>query len=34
VRGACKHLDTAPVETIDGELVARLCLTCDQQLAV
>lgn len=31
VRGACKHLDTVPVEA-GGEVVAHLCLTCDMQL--
>ena len=31
VRGRCKHLETVPVVT-GGEVVARLCLTCDQQL--
>lgn len=34
VRGACRHLETVPVETIDGEHVANLCLTCDQQFTV
>lgn len=31
IRGRCNHLETVPVET-GGEVVARLCLTCDQQL--
>lgn len=31
VRGRCNHLDLVPVEA-GGEVVAHLCLTCDQQL--
>lgn len=34
IRGACRHLEAVPVETIDGEHVATLCLTCDQQFPV
>lgn len=35
IKGYCKHLETVPVElTMTGELVARLCLTCDAQLDV
>lgn len=32
VRGACLHLEVVPVESVTGEVVARLCLTCDTQL--
>lgn len=32
-KGACRHLDVVPVESIvDGQIVAQLCLTCDAQL--
>lgn len=31
IRGACRHLEVTPVEA-DGVEVARLCLTCDEQL--
>ena len=31
VKGLCNHLETMSVES-DGEIVARLCLTCDAQL--
>lgn len=31
VRGRCLHADVVPVES-GGEVVARLCLTCDAQL--
>ena len=29
VRGACRHTELADIETVDGELAAQLCLTCD-----
>lgn len=32
VRGHCLHLDAVPVESVTGELVAHLCVTCDTQL--
>jgi hypothetical protein len=32
VKGRCNHLEVEPVESVSGELVARLCLTCDAQL--
>ncbi len=31
IQGRCKHLETVPVYS-DGDLVARLCVTCDSQL--
>lgn len=31
VKVGCNHLETEPVES-GGQVVARLCLTCDQQL--
>jgi len=32
VRGACNHLEVVTVESVAGEPVAQLCLTCDHQL--
>jgi len=32
IRGVCLHRDTADVYNLTGGVVARLCLTCDQQL--
>lgn len=32
IRARCKHLETVPVDTVAGEHVAQLCLTCDAQL--
>lgn len=32
VRGRCRHLEVVPVESIEGETVAQLCMTCDTQL--
>lgn len=31
VRGACRHAEVVPVSSVEGEVVARLCLTCDRQ---
>jgi hypothetical protein len=32
VRTACNHTEIVPVESVTGEVVARLCQTCDSQL--
>jgi hypothetical protein len=32
VKTSCRHLDVADVTIATGQVVARLCLTCDQQL--
>jgi len=33
VKGRCAHLDVVPVDSVvDGETIAHLCLTCDEQL--
>lgn len=32
IRGRCRHVDVVPVPALDGETVAELCLTCDEQL--
>jgi hypothetical protein len=34
VRGRCNHLEVIPVESVldEDDVVAHLCLTCDQQL--
>ena len=32
VKGLCRHLETVPVESAAGEVVAQLCRTCDTQL--
>lgn len=32
IKGACRHHEIVPVDTVTGEIVARLCLTCDTQL--
>ncbi len=32
VKIRCNHLDTVPVDLLTGQVVARLCLTCDAQL--
>jgi hypothetical protein len=32
VKGRCNHLEVVPVETAGGDVVAYLCLTCDEQL--
>jgi hypothetical protein len=34
VRGACHHVRRTPVESVLGEVVAQLCLSCDEQLPV
>lgn len=31
IKGPCNHLEVVPVEA-GGEIVARLCQTCDSQL--
>jgi hypothetical protein len=31
---ACEHRNVVPVESVLAEVVARLCLDCDAQLAV
>lgn len=28
----CKHAHTVPVESVTGEIIAALCLCCDQRL--
>lgn len=28
----CLHTEVIPVESVTGEVVAQLCLTCDTQL--
>jgi hypothetical protein len=32
LRGRCRHIEVIPVEALDGQIVAGLCLTCDRQL--
>lgn len=32
VKGLCRHLETVPVRSVTGEIVAYLCTTCDSQL--
>ncbi len=32
IKVRCNHLDTVPVDLLTGEVVARLCLTCDASL--
>lgn len=32
IRGLCRHLQVVPVESAGGQVIARLCLTCDAQL--
>lgn len=34
LRGRCRHLpsEVVPVESVEGEIVAHLCRTCDTQL--
>jgi hypothetical protein len=34
IRGACRHTELIPVESVSGEVVAKLCLTCDQQFTL
>ena len=29
--GPCRHLELIDIESLDGELIARLCPTCDRQ---
>jgi hypothetical protein len=33
IRGQCRHTELVPVAS-GGELVAKLCLTCDQQFTL
>lgn len=32
VRVSCRHLETVPVDLLTGEVVGRICLTCDADL--
>ena len=32
VKIRCRHSEVVPVDSVTGEQVARLCLTCDAQL--
>jgi hypothetical protein len=32
IRGRCNHLEVVPVESVEGDVVAHLCVTCDKQL--
>lgn len=32
LKGMCRHREVIPVDGIDGEAVAHLCLTCGTQL--
>lgn len=32
IRVRCLHTEVAPVESVTGDVVAQLCLTCDIQL--
>lgn len=32
IRGACRHLEIVDVVSTLGEVIARLCQTCDAQL--
>lgn len=34
IRGPCRHTELIPVKSIDGEIVAKLCLTCDRQFTL
>jgi hypothetical protein len=34
VKGLCRHLETVPVESVTGEIVAYLCITCDSQIGI
>lgn len=31
IKGRCNHLEIEPITSVDGELVAHLCRTCDVQ---
>jgi len=31
IKARCKHTEVIPVESVTGETVAQLCLTCDTQ---
>ena len=32
IKGRCRHTELVPVNSLTGEEVAQLCLTCDGQL--
>jgi hypothetical protein len=32
VKGLCRHLETVPVRSVTGEILAHLCVTCDSQV--
>lgn len=32
LRGLCRHREVVPVESVAGEIVSHLCITCDYQL--
>ena len=35
IRGTCRHTELVPVEeSVTGDVVAKLCLTCDQQFTL
>lgn len=34
IKGMCRHTEVVPVEALDGNVVAKLCLTCDQQFTL
>ena len=34
IRGMCRHTELVPVESVTGEVVAKLCLTCDRQFTL
>jgi hypothetical protein len=34
VQGRCHHVEVVPVESVTGEVVAQLCLTCDAQFGL
>ena len=31
IKAGCRHTEVIPIESLDGETVAQLCLTCDHQ---
>jgi hypothetical protein len=34
IKGKCRHLELVPIESVTGEVVAKLCLTCDRQFTL